>query len=129
MKRILTAVVVLPFLIASILIPSLWWVFLLLAVAAMVLGLWEFYLLAKRLQLKPDPAAGYIAGAALPRGTETAGAIGRFAGTVAFVGYAVALWQMSIWYRRAFSMTLKATFDGLLYAAVTCAVLIWLWPS
>src|SRR6185295_11748482 len=65
MKRILTAVVVLPFLIASILIQSLWWVFLLLAVAAMVLGLWEFYLLAKRLQLKPDPAAGYIAGAAI----------------------------------------------------------------
>jgi len=38
MKRLLTAVVVLPFLIASILISSLWWVFLLLAVAAMVLG-------------------------------------------------------------------------------------------
>jgi len=65
MKRILTAVVVLPFLIASILIDSLWWVFALLAVAAMVLGLWEFFLLAKRLQLKPDPTAGYIAGAAL----------------------------------------------------------------
>ena len=65
MKRILTAVVVLPFLIASILVPSLWWVFVLLAVAAMVLGLWEFYLLAKKLQLKPDPAAGYIAGAAI----------------------------------------------------------------
>jgi phosphatidate cytidylyltransferase len=65
MKRILTAVVVLPFLIASILIDSLWWVFVLLAVASMVLGLWEFYLLTKRLQLKPDPAAGYIAGAAL----------------------------------------------------------------
>jgi len=65
MKRILTAVIVLPFLIASILIDSLWWVFVLLAVAAMVLGLWEFYLLAKRLQLKPDSTAGYIAGAAL----------------------------------------------------------------
>jgi len=65
MKRLLTAVIVLPFLIASILIASLWWLFVLLAVAAMVLGLWEFYLLAKRLQLKPDPAAGYIAGAAL----------------------------------------------------------------
>jgi phosphatidate cytidylyltransferase len=65
MKRILTAVVVLPVLIASILISSLWWVFLLLAMAAMVLGLGEFYLLAKRLQLKPDPAAGYLAGAAL----------------------------------------------------------------
>lgn len=65
MKRILTAVVVLPFLIASILISSWWWVFVSLAVAAMVLGLWEFYLLAKRLQLKPDPVAGYVAGAAL----------------------------------------------------------------
>jgi phosphatidate cytidylyltransferase len=65
MKRILTAVVVLPFLIASILISSLWWVFVLLAAAAMVLGLWEFYLLAKRLKLQPEVAAGYLAGAAL----------------------------------------------------------------
>ena len=65
MKRILTAVVVLPFLIASIVVPFLWWLFVVLAVAAMVLGLWEFYLLAKRLQLKADPAAGYVAGAAL----------------------------------------------------------------
>src|SRR5215207_1698613 len=65
MKRLLTAFIVLPFLIASILISSLWWVFVLLAVAAMVLGLWEFYLLAKRLQLKPEATAGYVAGAAL----------------------------------------------------------------
>ena len=65
MKRILTAVVVLPFLIASILIPYLWWVFVLLAAAAMVLGLWEFFLLAKKLKLQPDVAAGYLAGAAL----------------------------------------------------------------
>lgn len=65
MKRILTAVVVLPFLIASILISYLGWVFVLLAAAAMVLGLWEFYLLAKKLKLQPDPTAGYLAGAAL----------------------------------------------------------------
>ena len=65
MKRILTAVVVLPFLIASFLISSLWWVFVLLAAAAMVLGLWEFYLLAKKLKLQPDTTAGYLAGAAL----------------------------------------------------------------
>ena len=57
MKRLLTAVIVLPFLIASILVASLWWVFVLLAAAAMVIGLWEFYLLAKKLQLKPDPGA------------------------------------------------------------------------
>ena len=65
MKRILTAVIVLPFLIVSILFASLWWVFVLLAAAAMVMGLWEFYLLAKKLQLKPDPGAGYLAGAAI----------------------------------------------------------------
>ena len=65
MKRILTAVVVLPFLIASILIASLWWVFVLLAAAAIILGLWEFYLLARRLKLKPDLTAGFLAGAAL----------------------------------------------------------------
>jgi phosphatidate cytidylyltransferase len=65
MKRILTALVVLPFLIASILISSLWWVFVLLATAAMFLGLYDFYLLAKRLQLKPDANTGYVAGAAI----------------------------------------------------------------
>jgi phosphatidate cytidylyltransferase len=65
MKRLLTAVIVLPVLIASILVASLWWVFALLAVAAMVLALWEFYALAKTLQLKPDAATGYIAGAIL----------------------------------------------------------------
>ena len=63
MKRILTAVIVLPFLIASILLAYLWWVFVLLAAAAMVIGLWEFYLLAKKLQLKANPSAGYLAGA------------------------------------------------------------------
>ena len=65
MKRILTAVVALPILIASILFSWLWWLFVALAVAAMVLGLLEFYLLAKKLQLKPDPVIGYVAGAAL----------------------------------------------------------------
>jgi len=65
MKRILTALVALPILIASILFPFLWWLFVALAAAAMVLGLWEFYLLAKRLKLKPDAGAGYLAGAAI----------------------------------------------------------------
>jgi len=65
MQRILTAVVALPILIASILIPWLWWLFVALAAAAMVIGLWEFYLLAKKLKLKPDAAAGYLAGAAI----------------------------------------------------------------
>jgi phosphatidate cytidylyltransferase len=65
MKRLLTAVIVLPFLIASILVSWLWWLFVLLAAASMVLALYEFYLLAKKLQLKPDPVPGFVAGAAL----------------------------------------------------------------
>jgi phosphatidate cytidylyltransferase len=65
MPRVITAVVVLPFLIASILISWLQPLFVLLAAAAMALGLYEFYVLAKRRDLKPDAAAGYLAGAAL----------------------------------------------------------------
>jgi phosphatidate cytidylyltransferase len=65
MNRVITAVIVLPFLIASILISWLQPLFVLLAAAAMVLGLYEFYVLAKKRDLKPDAAAGYLAGAAL----------------------------------------------------------------
>lgn len=65
MQRILTALVALPILILSILVPWLWWLFVALAIGAMVVGLWEFYLLAKKLQLKPDPVIGYVAGAGL----------------------------------------------------------------
>ena len=67
MSRIITAVVVLPFLIASILISWLQPLFVILAAAAMVLGLFEFYVLAKRRDLKPDAVAGYLASAALLR--------------------------------------------------------------
>ena len=65
MSRIITAVVVLPFLIASILISWLQPLFVLLALLAMVGGLFEFYVLAKRRDLKPDAAIGYLAAAAL----------------------------------------------------------------
>lgn len=65
MSRILTAVVVLPFLIASILIPVLAPLFVVMAAAAMVFGLYEFYVLAKKKGMKPDIVAGYLAAAAL----------------------------------------------------------------
>jgi phosphatidate cytidylyltransferase len=65
MSRIITAVIVLPFLIASILISWLQPLFVVLAAAAMVGGLFEFYVLAKRRDLKPDAAVGYLAAAAL----------------------------------------------------------------
>ena len=64
MSRILTAVVVLPFLIASILISWLQPLFVVLAAAAMLLGLYEFFLLAKKRDLKPDPVAMFLGTAA-----------------------------------------------------------------
>ena len=71
--------------------------------------------------------AAYVAGHALGPGAHYR-QVFRFAGTVAFIGYALALWQMSIWYRRAWAMTLKSTFDGVIFALVTCAVFTWMWP-
>jgi hypothetical protein len=46
-----------------------------------------------------------------------------------FLGFSVALWQMSIWYRRPWLTTIKATVDGLIYALLTGAVFAWLWPK
>lgn len=48
---------------------------------------------------------------------------------VSFSAYALALWPMSIWYRRSWSITLKSTLDGLIYAAITAAIFAWLWPQ
>jgi phosphatidate cytidylyltransferase len=65
MSRIITAVIALPILIASILIPSLQPLFVVLAAAAMIFGLYEFYILARKKEMKPDIAAGFLGGAAL----------------------------------------------------------------
>jgi phosphatidate cytidylyltransferase len=65
MNRIITAVILLPFLIASILVPWLQLLFVTLAAAAMVFALYEFYVLAKKRDMKPDIAAGFLGSAAL----------------------------------------------------------------
>lgn len=72
--------------------------------------------------------AAYVAGRALGPGADYL-SVFRFAGTTAFVGYALALWQNSIWYRRAWSTTLKSTFDGLVYGLLTAGTFGWLWPG
>ena len=72
--------------------------------------------------------AAYVAGRALPAGAAYLDVF-RFAGVTAFVGYTLALWQMSIWYHRSLTTTVKSTIDGLVYALVTAGVFGWLWPS
>jgi hypothetical protein len=71
--------------------------------------------------------AAYIAGRALPPGTVYL-QVFRFVGATAFIGYTLALWQMSIWYRRGWGLTIKATIDGLVYALLTAGTFGWLWP-
>jgi len=71
--------------------------------------------------------AAYVAGRALPAGAAYL-SVFRFVGVTAFVGYSVALWQMSIWYHRAWSTTIKTTVDGLIYALLTAGTFGWLWP-
>jgi hypothetical protein len=71
--------------------------------------------------------AAYVAGRALPVGAAYL-RVFQIAGVTAFAGYSLALWQLSIWYRRAWSTTIKATVDGLIYALLTAGVFGWLWP-
>lgn len=71
--------------------------------------------------------AGYIAGAALGPGADYL-EVFRFAGTTAFVGYTLAFYPQSIWYKRPWRLQLKNTIDGLVYALLTAGVFGWLWP-
>ena len=71
--------------------------------------------------------AAYIAGRALPVGAPYP-RVFQLVGASAFIGYTLALWQMSIWYRRAWSTTVKATVDGLIYALLSAGAFGWLWP-
>jgi len=67
--RILTAVVALPIIIASIILPIWWpqavWLFVAIAAFALAAGLFEFYSLTKKLELKADASMGYVGAAAL----------------------------------------------------------------
>jgi hypothetical protein len=71
--------------------------------------------------------AAYVAAHARPPGTPYP-TVFRIVGCTAFAGYALALWQMSIWYHRKWSTTIKTTIDGLIYALLTGGTFGWLWP-
>jgi hypothetical protein len=71
--------------------------------------------------------AALVTGRALPPGAPYV-RVFKFAAATAFIGYSAALWQMSIWYRRSWITTFKATVDGLIYALLTAGTFGWLWP-
>jgi hypothetical protein len=71
--------------------------------------------------------AAYLASRALPPGAPYL-EVSRFASTTAFVGYGLALWQNTIWYRRKWTTTLKANIDAVVYGFLTGGAIGWLWP-
>jgi hypothetical protein len=85
------------------------------------LAMWFLYALAVSL------FAGYIAGVAFGPGTEYS-RIMQVAGTVAFVGYAMAQMHESIWWGRNWGWTVRNMLDGLLYGLLTGGTFGWLWP-
>jgi hypothetical protein len=52
----------------------------------------------------------------------------RVAGTTAFLGYAAAQLQNSIWKGESWGVTFKHVFDGLIYGLLTAGTFGWLWP-
>jgi len=85
------------------------------------LGLWFVYLIVVGV------FAAYTAGLTLAAGADYM-VVFRVTGTVAFAGYALALWQNVIWYARGLGYTLRTTLDGFVYALLTGGVFGWLWP-
>jgi hypothetical protein len=71
--------------------------------------------------------AGYVASRTLPAGADYRDVF-RLTSTVAFAGYALALWQNSIWYKRSLGATIRSNVDGLIYALLTGGCFGWLWP-
>jgi hypothetical protein len=72
--------------------------------------------------------AAYLTGRAVGPGAEYL-EVFRFAGTIAFGGYALALLENSIWFKRKWSSTFKHVFDGFIYSLITAGFFAWLWPA
>jgi hypothetical protein len=72
--------------------------------------------------------AAYITGRALGPGAHYL-EVFRFAGASAFMGYSLGVIPQSIWYKKAWSTTIKVVIDGLVYALLTAGTFGWLWPA
>lgn len=81
-------------------------------VYSLVVGLFVAYVTSRTL----NAGAGYLP-------------VFRVAGTVAWLAYAGGAPIESIWRGQPWSVTVKAMFDGLLYALLTAGTFGWLWPK
>ena len=85
------------------------------------LGLWFGYCLVIGFFVAYLTAHTVNSGAPYP-------AVFRVVGTAAFLAYGLGNLSNSIWKGQPWSMTLKESFDGLVYALLTAGTFGWLWP-
>ncbi|HEY1772718.1 MAG TPA: hypothetical protein VGH91_05955 [Gammaproteobacteria bacterium] len=71
--------------------------------------------------------AGYIGGSTLASGADGI-QVFRVIATAAFMGFGFGALPNHIWWGETFSSTAKNLVDGVIYAAVTASVFMWLWP-
>ena len=71
--------------------------------------------------------AAHVTAMTVPPGADNA-KVFHTIGLVTLAGYSFALWPLSIWYSRAWNITIKGTVDGLIYAVATGLIFMWLWP-
>jgi hypothetical protein len=86
------------------------------------LSLWFLYLVVV------SSITGYAAYHVFPAGMRYT-SVFRLTGVTSFLGYAAALWQMSIWYHRSLGTSIRMTVDGLIYAALTAGTFGCFWPK
>ncbi len=70
---------------------------------------------------------GYVLSRVFPAGADYM-TVFRIAGTVAFMGYALAMPQANIWYQKGWGSTVRSMIDGLIYGLMTAGAFGWLWP-
>ena len=85
------------------------------------LGMWIAYCLIIGLFV------AYLTGRTVAPGTPYL-AVFRVAGTAAFLAYGLGNLSNGIWKGQPWPMTLKESFDGLVYALLTAGCFGWLWP-
>lgn len=69
----------------------------------------------------------YLTGRTVAPGA-TYPAVFRVAGTAGFLAYGLGHLSNSIWKGQPWGMTIKETFDGLIYGLLTAGTFGWLWP-
>ena len=72
--------------------------------------------------------SAYVVGGAIGPGAAFRVVL-HFTWVTTFIGFGLALPQLSIWYHRSWGTTIRYTIDGLIFGLLSGGVFGWLWPK